>query len=103
MTQWVKVAELQQISAGQKKLVKVKNKEIALFKVKDTLYAIDNRCPHSTGPLIEGRLFGTVITCPWHGSQFDLASGACQSGPASKNVSVYAVHLEAGAIFIEIS
>ena len=103
MSELVKVAQLNQLGRSQRKLVTAKGREIALFNLEGSFYAIDNRCPHSTGPLVEGRLFGTMITCPWHGSRFDISDGQCHSGPATTNIAIYPVHVEGEAIFIEIS
>jgi len=102
MSELVKVAQLNQLGRGQRKLVTAKEHEIALFNLEGTLFAIDNSCPHSTGPLVEGRLSGTMITCPWHGSRFDILDGQCHSGPATTNVAIYPVHVEGEAIFVEI-
>jgi nitrite reductase/ring-hydroxylating ferredoxin subunit len=103
MSERVKVAETSQLAAGQRMLVKVRGNEIALFNVEGTLYAINNRCPHSTGPLVEGRLFGTTITCPWHGAQFDLTNGQCHTGPATTNVIVYPVYVEDTSVFVDMT
>ena len=103
MSELIKVAQLGQLGPGQRKLVTAKGCNIALFNLEGTFYAVDNSCPHSTGPLVEGRLFGTMITCPWHGSQFDISDGQCHSGPATTNVAAYPVHVEGEAIFIEIT
>jgi nitrite reductase/ring-hydroxylating ferredoxin subunit len=83
--------------------VKVKGSDIALFNVEGNYYAIANSCPHSTGPLVEGRLTKNIITCPWHGSQFDITNGQCYSGPATTDVTHYATYIEDNAIFIEIT
>ena len=50
-------------------------KEIALFCKGGTFYAIDNLCPHEGGPLGDGELDGAIVTCPWHGWQFDVTTG----------------------------
>jgi nitrite reductase (NADH) small subunit len=48
---------------------------VALFNVDGTYYACDGVCPHQGGPLAKGCLVGTVVTCPWHGWQFDVTTG----------------------------
>jgi nitrite reductase/ring-hydroxylating ferredoxin subunit len=48
---------------------------VALFNVDGTFYALDGICPHAGGPLGEGTLRGAIITCPWHGWQFDVTNG----------------------------
>ena len=45
---------------------------IALFNVDGTFYALDGVCPHQGGPLGQGTLEGCIVTCPWHGWQFDV-------------------------------
>ena len=75
MANFVKVAQTSEIPAGQGKCVEVEGKRIAIFNVDDTYYAIDDVCPHQGGPLSEGELGGTVVTCPWHGWEYDITTG----------------------------
>ena len=103
MNERIKVAQTDQLAPGRSKLIKAKGREIALFNVAGSFYAIANSCPHSTGPLVEGRLYGNIVTCPWHGSQFDVTTGQCCRGPATKPVATYPVHIEGHSIFIEIT
>ncbi len=60
---------------GEMKVLNVGGREILVAKVQDKFFAVDNRCPHMGGKLAEGKLEGTVVTCPKHGSQFDLTDG----------------------------
>jgi nitrite reductase (NADH) small subunit len=48
---------------------------VALFNVAGVFYALDGICPHAGGPLGEGTLRGTTVTCPWHGWQFNVSTG----------------------------
>ncbi len=64
-----------ELKDGTMKQVSVQGKEILLARVGDKYYSADNRCPHMGGSLSQGKLEGTVVTCPRHGSQFDLADG----------------------------
>lgn len=48
---------------------------VALFNVDGEFHALDGVCPHAGGPLGEGTLKGTIVTCPWHGWQFDVTTG----------------------------
>jgi len=75
MPEFVKVATTDEVSPGQARLVEAGGKEIALFNVAGSLHAIDNNCTHVGGPLCEGELNGTEVTCPWHGATFDVTSG----------------------------
>ena len=71
----VEVSKTGELKDGTMKAVSVNGREILLARVGDKYYAADNRCPHMGGKLSQGRLEGTVITCPLHGSQFDLSDG----------------------------
>lgn len=75
MGNFVEVAKKDDLANGTMKEVKVQGQDILLARVADKYYAINNRCPHFGGNLSRGRLEGTVITCPLHGSQFDLSDG----------------------------
>jgi len=72
MAEFVKVAQVSDLQPGAGKVVMVKDRAIALFNVDGTFYAIDNICLHRGGPLGEGELEGCVVTCPWHGWQYDV-------------------------------
>jgi len=72
---FVKAGNTAEFSDGAKKKVMVNGKEIMLARVGNNYYALDNRCPHMGGDLSMGKLEGTVITCPRHGSQFDIRDG----------------------------
>jgi len=60
---------------GTMKEVVIEGREILLARVGDSYYAASNRCPHMGAKLSDGSLEGTVVTCPRHGSQFDLSDG----------------------------
>ncbi len=81
--------------------VKHKGLNIALFNVEGEFYAVSGVCPHSKGPLAQGRLRGRVVTCPWHGAQFDVSNGRCLRRPATDDLSVYPVYVVENIIYIE--
>ncbi|HEY49937.1 MAG TPA: non-heme iron oxygenase ferredoxin subunit [Dehalococcoidia bacterium] len=64
-----------ELPQGAMKAVAVEGREILIARVGDSYYAADNRCPHLGGALSQGTLEGTVVTCPRHGSQFNLRDG----------------------------
>jgi nitrite reductase (NADH) small subunit len=68
-------AKVSEIPIGSIKEVQVGGKPVALANVGGTFYAIDNTCLHRGGPLGQGQLEGPVVTCPWHGWQFDVTTG----------------------------
>jgi nitrite reductase/ring-hydroxylating ferredoxin subunit len=102
MTHQVEVAKVDQLGPGQRRLVRVRGLEIVLFNLAGQIYAISNTCPHSRGPLSEGRLHGTVVTCPWHGAKFNITTGACLAGPATDAVATYPVDSDGINLLIEV-
>jgi len=87
----VRLASRSDLPAGAGKIVATRGKVIALFNVGGSIRAVENTCPHRGGPLGEGVLNGTVVTCPWHGWNFDLGTGLCPRNPA---VSIRCIALE---------
>jgi len=75
MGKFVEVSKRDELKDGAMKAVNIASHEILLVRVGDKYYAADNRCPHLGGNLSQGRLEGTVVTCPRHSSQFDLSDG----------------------------
>lgn len=95
---WTEVCPLQELPPGGRKLVKINNTEIALFNLRGVIYAIKNRCPHRSGPLIRGFIDPTGgIKCPMHGWRFDLRDGSSER-PA--RATVYPVKVENGAVYL---
>ena len=81
MSQWIPLARVDECPPG-KSLERVAGERIvALFNVGGTFYALDGVCPHQGGPLGKGSLCGAIVTCPWHGWQFDVTSGQHQLNP----------------------
>lgn len=78
---FTKVAEIKDVPAGALLKVKIKEKEILIANVDGTYYAIDNTCSHKKGDLSKGTLDGKIITCPQHGSRFDVTNGKNVGGP----------------------
>jgi len=75
MSKVTEVGKSGEIENGTMKEVSVDGREILLARADDQYYATDNRCPHMGGNLSQGKLEGTVVTCPRHNSQFDLKDG----------------------------
>lgn len=90
------------IAEGRPKCVTVSQRSFALFKVAGRVYCLDNRCTHMGGPLCQGSLKESVVTCPWHGSRFDVRTGEVVGPPARSSVRSYAVTVEAGELFVEL-
>jgi len=75
MAQYHRIASFEDVPAGTGKELVAAGRVIALFNVDGQFHALDGVCPHAGGPLGDGTLVGTTVTCPWHGWQFDVTSG----------------------------
>jgi len=72
-----------------------------LFNVDGIFYALDGVCPHQGGPLGDGDLAGCIVTCPWHGWQFDVTNGKSVQNPAA-GVDCYPAEVRGGDIFVDV-
>jgi nitrite reductase/ring-hydroxylating ferredoxin subunit len=68
--------------------------EVAVFNVGGTFCATQAECTHRGGPLSEGQLAGSTVTCPWHGAQFNVCTGAVLKGPAADPLKTFRVVVE---------
>src|SRR5260370_2161392 len=91
------IAKDKEVSPGQAAAFTVEGKRIALFNVEGTYYAIGDSCTHRGGPLSEGAVHGTKVTCPLQ----DLKTGAVVGPPAQKGVPSYKVVVESDDIKVE--
>ncbi len=97
---FVLVAKVGDVPDGKGKVVKAKGKQIALFRVKEAFYAINNVCPHQGASLAKGRLKRYVVSCPLHDLQFDIRSGF-QTDGGGCHVAGYDVHVENGNVYVK--
>jgi nitrite reductase/ring-hydroxylating ferredoxin subunit len=97
------------------RIVRLEGREIGVVRVRGAGYALRNVCPHQTGPLCQGMVVERVVsdaagrlhldpdhpvvTCPWHGWEFDLATGRCLADP-SMRVATYPVELRDGRVYV---
>ena len=98
---FVKVANQTDLAPGEGKVVEANGREVALYNVAGTFYAVDNACKHRGGSLGEGELDGTVVTCPLHAWTYDVTTGECFDDPACA-VETLAVKIEGGGVFVEV-
>jgi nitrite reductase/ring-hydroxylating ferredoxin subunit len=76
---------------------------MAVYHLNSKVYAAEDVCPHAGARLSEGALEGTVITCPLHGSQFDVCTGARLRGPADTAIKTYRVDIDGGQVFVALA
>ena len=99
MSDWVRIASTEDCPVGEAKEFVAEDRMVALFNVDGEFFALDGVCPHQGGPLGQGSLSGCVVTCPWHGWQFDVASGQHQTS-ASLVHPRFEVKIEDDEIFV---
>jgi nitrite reductase (NADH) small subunit len=101
MPHWVRAAELSQCRAGESLECAVEDRIVALFNVEGTIYALDGVCPHQGGPLGKGHIVGRIVTCPWHGWQFDVSTGQHQLSRAIRQP-CFPTRIEDGVVWVDL-
>lgn len=101
MSTFHRVGSIADLSESARFATSVEGKKIAIFAIDGRYHATDAICPHANGELWEGDLDGTKLTCPWHGLEFDLATGECVDDPCLK-VNRYAVKVDGDDLLVEI-
>ncbi len=101
MSQFVKVATIEDLPDGGRLWVEFEEETVIVFNVGGTYYAIADLCTHDDGPLEDGELEGYEVECPRHGARFDIRSGKALCLPATSPVPTFAVKVENGDILVE--
>ena len=85
----IPVASIDELKLNQMKLIHVKGKRIVICKTQNGYAAFDDHCTHRGGSLAGGSMICDTVQCPWHGSQFDVNTGAVKAGPAKGGIKTY--------------
>ena len=101
MTQFETVARLDELEPGSLACARVGDEDVALARIGDEVYALQGHCIHLQGPLCEGRLDGHVLSCPWHGWQYDVRTGENEFDRAIK-LETYPVQIEDGEVKVAV-
>ena len=102
MHDFVAVGQIGDFVSGQGKMVTVNGRHVALFRLGDEFYAIDNLCLHKAGPLCEGFIENDVVTCPWHGWSYEIRTGTLVQDPRV-GVSKHDVRVEDGLVSVRLT
>ena len=102
MGHWVRVAADGDVAGGQIKGVAAAGKRLALCRVGDDFYAVDDRCTHDDGPLADGAVEDHQIECPRHGARFDLRTGEVKCLPAIIPIKSYPVKVEGHDVLVHV-
>ncbi len=97
---WMRAARKDDIPPGTIREFQVDGQTMAIANVDGKFYAISNTCLHRGGPLGEGTLSGKVVTCPWHGWQYDVTSGKVAANPAV-GVSCFRIEVRGEDLWVE--
>lgn len=97
----VTVARVEDLPPGAVRHVRAGDVELAIARVGDEFFATQGACAHLGGPLGHGGLEGRVLSCPWHGWQYDVGSGLNEFDHAI-GLETYAVHVEDGHVRVEL-
>ena len=104
MPQTIDICPVDELPPGGMRLVEHEELEIGIFNCAGDVLAIEDRCSHDDGPLVEGTLDqeGCTVECPRHGSVFDLRTGRPKTLPAYEPVDTFPVIVEDGTIKLEV-
>jgi nitrite reductase/ring-hydroxylating ferredoxin subunit/uncharacterized membrane protein len=98
----VAVAQADELKVDQMKLLHVNGRRIVLARCEAGYVAFDDHCTHRGGPLADGVLACNTVTCPWHGSQFDVTNGGVKAGPASERIHTYSIEQAGSEIKLRV-
>ena len=98
---FVRTVKVDEVPAGTVRELQIEGKAVALANVGGKFYAIDNTCLHRGGPLGQGVLDGKVVTCPWHGWQYDATNGKVVQNPGV-GVDCFAIEVRGQDVFIDV-
>ena len=95
---WVEVAQPSEMIEGRAKIARLANGDrVAVFLLEGKLSAISNACAHQNGPLGEGKILDCLVTCPWHGFQYDVRTGRSPA-PFTEKVPTYRIRIHNGMV-----
>ena len=98
----IRVAALADVVPGQPRPVDADGTPMVLVRIGDGVHALGGRCAHQGGPLGEGKLAGTRLTCPWHGWMYDVRSGQCLFPGRGSPVPSYPARVEGGDVWVDL-
>ena len=96
------VGTIADFTPGAGKMVIVSGRHVALFRLGEQFHALDNMCLHRGGPLCDGAIAQGVVTCPWHGWSFEIATGTMVQDP-HVGVSRHEVRVQDGEVAVRLT
>lgn len=102
LTTGMEVADASELKTNQMKLIIAHDKRIIIAKTEDGYAAFGDHCTHKGGSLAGGNMMCGTVQCPWHGSQFDVRTGAVKAGPAKEGIKTYTVTEWDGKLYLNL-
>ena len=99
---YIKLCDVSILNVDEPRSFKVNDQEIMVIWHAGNFYCLCARCTHAGAPIADGTVNEQVLTCPWHYSQFDIATGAVLRVPAKKPLKFYKSELRDGSLFIDL-
>lgn len=100
---WVRTARCEDIPLREARSLRLGGRDIAIFNLGDRFLAVDNRCPHKSGPLADGIVSGATVVCPLHARKVSLETGSVLNTPDSPQcVETFRTRVEDGVVLIEL-
>ena len=103
MAEFKTLAQASEVPPGTLKHIELESgTQVCLANVDGTFYAIGGECTHMGGPLGEGELDGTIVTCPWHSGEFDVTTGKVVGPPPEDDEPAYEVQVEGDEVQVAV-
>lgn len=100
--EYIEIANVNDVRSGELKVFDVNGESIILINLDGEFFAYKNQCSHMELELSDAEIEGEILTCPWHGAQFNIRTGDVVRLPASEPLEKYEVKVEGDKIFIKI-
>ena len=101
MPEWINVCNENALMNGENNVIDVDGTDVAIFKINDEFFAIEDVCSHDGTEIASGMLDGDEIICPRHGARFCIKTGAVKSAPAYEDIHSYPVRIVEGMVQIK--
>ena len=101
MPEWINVFNENALMNGENSVIDVDGTDVAIFKIDDEFFAIEDVCSHDGTEIASGELDGDEIICPRHGARFCIKTGAVKSAPAYEDIHSYPIRILDGMVQIK--
>lgn len=99
----IELRNIEKLGVNQMKLLHINNKRIVVGRTESEIVAFDDFCTHRGGSLADGTLICGTVQCPWHGSQFNVRTGAVNAGPAKERIGTYRIEQANQKYYLHLS